>query len=183
MPAPRQIDREQVAALRAAGQGVRAIARALGVAPSSISRILRRPELAERIERERRARETARGVGSVARPEGVWLHARRVNWGFGSRRGDSVVMRNFPAGLYLEVDEEVVAFARRSQSPQLVLGTGEPPAAERIRRVRAISFDGRVLAEAEVADGAYRLALPEGEEVAAILALDERGAPLGSVDR
>jgi len=60
---------------------------------------------------------------------------------------------------------------------------GQPAAAERIRRVRALSFDGRVLAEAEVADGAYRLALPEGEEVAAILALDERGAPVGSVER
>lgn len=36
-------------------------------------------------------------------------------------------MRSFPAGLYLEVDEEVVAFARKASSPQLLLGTGEPP--------------------------------------------------------
>jgi len=49
------------------------------------------------------------------------------NWGFGSRRGEAVVMRSFPAGLYLEVDEEVVAFVRKANSPQLVLGTGDPP--------------------------------------------------------
>ena len=53
MPAAAKIDVEQVVALRAAGQGVRAIARAFGVAPSSITRIARRPDLAERIERER----------------------------------------------------------------------------------------------------------------------------------
>ena len=53
MPAPAKIDVEQVVALRAAGEGVRAIARALAVSPSSISRIAGRPEVAERIERER----------------------------------------------------------------------------------------------------------------------------------
>jgi hypothetical protein len=39
-------------------------------------------------------------------------------------------MRSFPAGLYLDVDEEAVAFARKANSPQLLLGTGEPPAAD-----------------------------------------------------
>ena len=58
----------------------------------------------------------------------MWLLVRSGNWGFGSRRGDSVVMRSFPAGLYLDVDEEVVAFVRKANSPQLVLGTGDPPA-------------------------------------------------------
>lgn len=53
MPAPRKIDLDQVVALRAAGEGVRAIARTLAVAPSSISQIVRRPEAEERIERER----------------------------------------------------------------------------------------------------------------------------------
>ena len=140
MPAPAKIDLEQVIALRAAGQGVRAIARALAVAPSSISRILRRPDLAERIARERERLAASARVGVSGHPpielgkaspgagsEAVWLLVRSGNWGFGSRRGDSVVMRSFPAGLYLDVDEEVVAFVRKANSSQLVLGTGEPP--------------------------------------------------------
>jgi len=60
----------------------------------------------------------------------VWLLVRSGNWGFGSRRGGAVVMRSFPAGLYRDVDEEVVAFVRKANSPQLVLGTGEPPASD-----------------------------------------------------
>lgn len=60
----------------------------------------------------------------------MWLLVKSGNWGFGSRRGDAVVMRSFPAGLYLDVDEEVVAFERKANSPQLVLGTGEPPASD-----------------------------------------------------
>jgi len=185
MPAAQKIDVDEVVARRAAGESVRAIARALGVAPSSISRIARRPELAERIEREReRQIDEARdpGLGSVASSGAVWLLVRSGNWGFGSARGGWVVMRSFPAGLYLEVDEEVVAFARKANSPQLVLGRGEPPASDRIRRVRALSREGRALVEAEVRNGAYRLELPEGEEAAAILALDERGAPVGTVE-
>jgi hypothetical protein len=39
-------------------------------------------------------------------------------------------MRSFPAGLYLDVDEEVVAFPRKANSPQLLRGTGEPPSSE-----------------------------------------------------
>ncbi len=186
MPAPQKIDVDEVVARRAAGESVRAIARALGVAPSSISRIARRPEVAERIEREHRERQIdeARvpGLGSVASSGAVWLLVRSGNWGFGSARGGSVVMRSFPAGLYLEVDEEVVALARRAGSPQLVLRTGEPPASDRIRRVRALSWEGRALVEAEVRDGAYRLEFTEGEAAAAILALDERGAPIGTVE-
>ena len=58
----------------------------------------------------------------------MWLLVRSGTWGFGSRRGEAVVMRSFPAGLYLDVDEEVVAFVRTANSPQLVLGTGDPPA-------------------------------------------------------
>lgn len=141
-------------ALRTAGQGVREIARALGVAPSSISRIVRRPEIAERIEREReRLAANGRPAGSVspqgdakdrganspAEPEPVWLLVRSGNWGFGSRRGDTVVMRSFPAGLYLDVDEEVVTFVRKAQSPQLLLGTGDPPASAQHLRPRAVS--------------------------------------------
>jgi hypothetical protein len=38
-------------------------------------------------------------------------------------------MRSFPAGLSRDVDEEV-AFVCKANSPQLVLGTGEPPASE-----------------------------------------------------
>ena len=141
MPAPRKVDIEQVVALRAAGAGVRAIARTLGVSPSTISRLLRLPEVAERVARERerlaasaRVGERGRARGgelearrSPARREPVWLLVRSGSWGFGSRRGEKVVMRNFPAGLYLDVDEEVGAFARKANSPQLVLGTGEPP--------------------------------------------------------
>jgi hypothetical protein len=48
--------------------------------------------------------------------------------------------------------------------------------------VRALSWEGRALVEAEVRNGAYRLELPEGEEAAAILAWDERGAPIGTVE-
>jgi len=144
MPAPAKIAVEQVVALRAAGEGVRAIARALAVSPSSISRIAGRPEVAERIERERERLTTSARVGVSGHPqideledarsgassEAVWLLVRSGNWGFGSRRGDSVVMRSFPAGLYLDVDEEVVAFAREANNPQLVLGTGDPPASD-----------------------------------------------------
>jgi hypothetical protein len=36
-------------------------------------------------------------------------------------------MRSFPAGLYRDVDEEVVAFVRMVNSPQPGLGTSEPP--------------------------------------------------------
>jgi len=144
MPAPGKIDVEQVLALRASGKGIRAIARMLGVAPSSISRTLRRPEVGERGERERerlaaeaRLGETSSTSGveleearSRARREAVWLLVRSGNWGFGARRGEEVIMRNFPAGLYLDIDDEVIAFARKANSPQLVLGTGEPPASE-----------------------------------------------------
>jgi hypothetical protein len=142
MPAPRKIDVEEVVALRAAGHGIRAIARALGVAPSSISRILRRPEVAERVERERERlaasaqpseggrSPSAEGENgrSTAPREALWLLVRSGSWGFGSRRGEKVVMRSFPAGLYLDVDEEVVAFVRKAKSAQLLLGTGAPPA-------------------------------------------------------
>jgi hypothetical protein len=95
--------------------------------------------VAERVERKRK-RLVASGVSghsqidelenarSGARSEAMWLLVRSGNWGFGSRRGESVVMRNFPAGLYLDVDEEVVAFVRKANSPQLVLGTGAPSA-------------------------------------------------------
>jgi len=140
MPASAKIDLEQVVALRAAGQGVRAIARALAVAPSSISRILRRPEVAERVESERERLVASARVGesdrlpsdalearSGAKREAAWLLVRSGTWGFGARRGEAVVMRSFPAGLYLDVDEEVVAFVRKANSPQLLLGTGEPP--------------------------------------------------------
>lgn len=65
-----------------------------------------------------------------AKKEAVWLLVRSGNWGFGSRRGEKAVMRSFPAGLYLDVDEEVVAFVRKAKSPQLLLGTGDPPAVE-----------------------------------------------------
>jgi len=67
---------------------------------------------------------------AATRPEPVWLLVRSGTWGFGSRRGDGLVMRSFPAGLYLDVDEEVVAFPRKANSPQLLLGTGEPPSSE-----------------------------------------------------
>lgn len=139
MPAPRN-DLEQVVALRAAGEGVRAIARALGVAPSSISRIIRRPEIEERLRRERERLASNVRVGessppqcakvddprasSPERPGTVWLLVKSGSWGFGSRRGEAVVMRSLPAGLYRDVDEEVVAFVRTADSPQLVLGTG-----------------------------------------------------------
>ena len=175
MPAPRKIDREQVVALRAAGEGVRAIARALGAAPSSISRILRRPEVSERVERERERLAATARVG-----ERTWLLVRGGSWGFGSRRGAAVVGRSFPGGLYLEVDEEVVAFVERANSRQLLLGRGEPPASERIKRVRALSWERRVLAEAEVTNGAYRLELPEGAAVERVVALDEDGSPVGA---
>jgi len=142
MAAPQKIDVDEVVARRAAGEGIRAIARTLGVAPSSVSRIARRPEVAERIERERERLAASSRVGksgrqqieedgsSAARPEAVWLLVKSGTWGFGSRRGDSVVMRDFPAGLYLDVDEEVVAFVRKANNPQLVLGTGDPPASD-----------------------------------------------------
>ncbi|HEU0248654.1 MAG TPA: helix-turn-helix domain-containing protein [Gaiellaceae bacterium] len=138
MPAPRKIEIEQVVALRASGRGVRAIARVLGVAPSSISRILRRPEVAEQVARaqEHLAGRAPLSVHShapskelestPARSQSVWLLVRSGNWGFGARRGDEVVMRAFPAGLSLEVDEEVVDFVRKANSPQLLLGAGEP---------------------------------------------------------
>ena len=60
----------------------------------------------------------------------MWLLVKSGSWGFGSRRGKAVVMRNFPAGLHRDVDEEVVAFVRKANSQQLVLGTGEPPASD-----------------------------------------------------
>lgn len=80
-------------ARRAAGEGVRAIARALDVAPSSISRIAGRPEVAERIERERERLVASARVGvsghpqiddpedasSGARSEAVWLLVRSGN--------------------------------------------------------------------------------------------------------
>jgi hypothetical protein len=36
-------------------------------------------------------------------------------------------MRSFPAALDRDVGEEVGRFVRKGNSPQLVLGTGEPP--------------------------------------------------------
>lgn len=113
----------------------------------------------------------------------MWLLVKSGDWGFASVRGGSVVMRSFPAGLYLEVDEEVVEFARRADNVQLVLGSGDPPESDRIRLVRAVSEQGAVLAESEVTNGAYRLELPEGQAAAKILALDENGASIGTAAR
>jgi hypothetical protein len=51
-------------------------------------------------------------------------------------------MRSFPAGLYRDVDEEVVAFVRKANNPQLVLGTGDHPRPSSVSGIRALSEDG-----------------------------------------
>jgi hypothetical protein len=135
---PAKIDLDEVVALYTAGHGIRAIARALEVAPSSISRVLRRPEVAERVERERERLaadgrspiEEVEDPSSGARSEAVWLLVRSGSWGFGSRRGEGGRHAQLPGGLYLDVDEEVVAFVGKAKSPQLVLRMGGPPASD-----------------------------------------------------
>jgi hypothetical protein len=54
----------------------------------------------------------------------TWLLVLSGNWGYADSDRQ---MRSFPAGLYLDVDEETQDFVRRASSPQLVLGEGEPP--------------------------------------------------------
>ena len=51
-------------------------------------------------------------------------------------------MRSFPAGLYRDVGEEVVAFVRNANNPQLVLGTGDHPRPSSVSGIRALSEDG-----------------------------------------
>lgn len=53
-----------------------------------------------------------------------WLLVTSGNWGYADH---DRVMRSFPAGLYLDVDQETQDFVRRANSPQLLLGEGEPP--------------------------------------------------------
>jgi len=134
----------------AAGAGVRAIARTPGVAPSSISRILRRPEVGKRVDRERECLAASAGDAesgrsqleqleegsSAAGSEAVWLLLRSGIWGFGSRCGEAVVMRSFPAGLYVDLDEEVVAFVRKATARSSSSGRASRPHPSSVSGVR-----------------------------------------------